>query len=85
MRLTEFMEAAKAEAKKHGIEDITSVAVYAFCEFDNTYYVCQIAIDKDVLRAPIMHSPEAAIAAFGDSLRHYEENGSKKENSDIEI
>lgn len=85
MKLTAFMEAAKEEAIKHGMNDTDKISVYAFCEFDKTYFVCQIVIDNDVLRAPIMHSPVEAVAAFGDAIRHYQINGNKKENSDIEL
>lgn len=85
MKLSDFMEAAKAEAIKHGIENTESVAVYAFCEFGNTYFVCQMAMGQEVMRAPIMHTPEAAVSAFGDSIRHFQENGNKKENSDLDL
>lgn len=85
MKLSEFMEGAKAHARSLGVEDTDNVSVYAFCEFESTYYVCQIVFGGDVLRAPIMHSPEAAISAFGDAIKHYQENGSKKENADIEV
>lgn len=85
MKLTDFMQAAKDEAVKHGMTDTEKISVYAFCEFDKTYFVCQIVINDDVLRAPIMHSPSEAVAAFGDAIRHYQINGNKKENSDIAL
>ena len=85
MTLQDFMMQAREMAFEKGIDDISTVSVYAFAEFDNTYYVCQIVMDKEVLRAPIMHSPAAAIKAFGDSISHYQENGNKKENTDMEI
>ena len=76
---------AKQKAFELGITDVSSVSVYAFAEFENTYYVCQIAIEEQVLRAPIMHSPTSAVEAFGDAIRHYQENGNKKSNTDIVI
>jgi hypothetical protein len=85
MKLTEFMAEAKLKAFENGVADTSSVSVYAFCEFENTYFVCQAVVDGQVLRAPVMHSPESAISAFVDSLRHYKENGDKKQNSDIII
>jgi hypothetical protein len=85
MTLQDFMVNAKQKAFELGISDVSTVSVYAFAEFENTYYVCQISMDEQVLRAPIMHSPVTAVEAFGDAIRHYQENGNKKKNTDIVI
>lgn len=85
MKLTEFMQAAKQEAVKYGMTELDKISVYAFCEFDKTFFVCQIAIENDILRAPIMHTPEDAIAAFGDAMRHYQINGKQKSNTDLAL
>lgn len=82
--LSGFMEAAQAAAANLGIQDTSTVAVYAFYEFGKAYYVCQIAVGEQVMRAPLMHSPDAAVVAFVDSLNAAIEN-SNKENTDIEL
>lgn len=84
MKLTEFMAQAKEAAAVAGIEDVSKVSVYAFAEFDQLFYVCQIVIDEQPLRAPIMHTPEAAVTVFTDAIRHYMENKTQA-TADIEI
>ena len=83
MKLTEFMAKAKKTAEAAGV-DANKVSVYAFAEFDNLFYVCQVVIDDQPLRAPIMHSPETAVAVFADAIKHYQENQAKS-SADIEI
>lgn len=80
MTLTQFATDAKKIAFENELP-VDAVSVFAFIEKSKPMYVCQIELNEQILRAPVMLSVENALKAFESMIADEKDNMGK--NNDI--